>query len=76
MSSDKAHNEKSPSYQLSEVGPWVEAQIYKARKLAFSNIDHKGRLGLCPTSSCAAVGTGLLKTPRTQLKKHAKMTQY
>jgi len=33
--------EKSPSYQLSEVGSWVVAQIYKAIPY-FS--DHKGQL--------------------------------
>jgi len=31
-------NKNSPSKQLSELGPWVVAQIYKASKLAFFNI--------------------------------------
>jgi len=34
-------------------------------KLAFSNINRNRRLGLSP---CAGVATGLLKTPRTQVK--------
>ena len=47
-------------------------QIYKASKLAFSDINRNWRLGLSP---CTGVATGLLKTPRTQLEKQAKMTQ-
>jgi len=52
------------------------AQIYKASKLAFSNINRTRRLGLSPSSPCAGVVTGLLKTSRTQHKKQAKMTQH
>jgi len=32
--------ENSLSKQLSELGPWVVPQIYKASKLAFFNINH------------------------------------
>jgi len=58
------------------MGPWVVAQIYKATKLAFSNINRIRGLGLRPRSPCAGVGSGLWKTPKTQLKKQAKKTQY
>jgi len=46
--------------------------MYKASKLAFSDANRNQRLGLSPRSPCAAVATGLLKTPRTQLKKTEK----
>jgi len=71
MNSDKA--------QIAEpelVGPWVVAQVYKASKLTFTDINRNRRLGLSPTSRCAGVATVLLKTPRTQLKKQAKIIQH
>jgi len=43
------------------------AQIYKARKLAFSDINRNRRLGLSPRCSCAGVNAGLWT--RTQLKR-------
>jgi len=63
--------EKSPSSQLSEVGPWVVAQIYKASKLEFSDKDLNRRLGLSPRSPCAGVATGLLKTLKNRQKWHS-----
>jgi len=51
-------------------------QIYKASKLAFSDINRNRRLRPSPRSPCAGVATGPLKTPRTQLKKRAKTTQH
>jgi len=54
----------------------VVAQIYKASKPAFSDINRNRRLGLNPRIPCAGVDTGLFKTPRTQLKKQAKMIQH
>ena len=71
MNSDKAQ-EKSASEQLSEVGPRMEAQIYKADKLAFSDINRSRRLGRRPTGLFVGVATGLLKTPKTQLKRTDK----
>jgi len=38
-------------------------------KLAFSDVNRNRRFGQSPRSPCAGVATGLLKTPRTQLKK-------
>jgi len=43
-------------------------QIYKASKLAFSDINRNRRLRLSPSSPCAGVTTELLKTPKTLLK--------
>ena len=60
--------EKSPSYQLIEVGPWVVSQIHKGSKLLFSDVNRNRRLGLIPRRPCSGVATGLLKTSRTQLK--------
>jgi len=37
--------EKIPIKECSEVGPWLVAQIYTARKLAFSNINRNRNLG-------------------------------
>jgi len=54
------------------VGPWVVALIYKASKLAFSDINRYRRLWPSPRSPCAGTATGLLKTPRTQLKNRQK----
>jgi len=54
----------------------VVEQTYKASKLAFSDINRNRKLGLSPRSPGAGVATGLLKTPWTQLKKQAKMTQH
>jgi len=51
-------------------------QIYKASKLAFSDINRDRRLGRNSRSPYAGVATGLLKTPTTQLKIQAKMTQH
>jgi len=45
-------------------------------KLAFSDINRNRKLGLSSRSPCAGVAAGLLKTPRTQLKKQEKMTQH
>jgi len=45
-------------------------------KLAFLGINRSRRFGLSPRSPCTGVVTGLLKTPRTQLKKQVKMTQH
>jgi len=50
--------------------------MYEAIKLVFSDINRNRRLWLNPWSPCAGFATGLLKTPRTQLKKQAKMTQH
>jgi len=48
-------NEYSPSKQLNELGPWVVAQIGKASKLAFFNINRNRRLGLQDrVASCKA----------------------
>jgi len=58
------------------TGPWLVAQICKASKLAFSYINRNRRLGLNPRIPCTGISTGLLKTPRTQLQKLAKMTQH
>ena len=41
--------------------------------LNFHQINSTQRLGLCSRSLCAGVGTGLLKTPRTQFKNQAKL---
>ena len=54
----------------------VLAQIYKASKLALSDTDLNRRLGFSSRRPCARVVTGLLKTPRTQLEKQAKMAQH
>jgi len=48
----------------------VVAQIYKASKFALSDINRNQR------HPCTGVVSGLLQTPRTQLKKQAKMTQH
>ena len=69
MNNDKAQR-KEPG-----TGPWVVAQICKASKLALC-INRNRRLRLSPRSPCPGVVCRLLKTPRTQLKKQAKMTQY
>jgi len=53
------------------VGPWVVEQKYKACLLALSDINRNRKLELSPY---AGVATGLLKTPKTQVKKQAKMT--
>jgi len=45
-------------------GWWHNIQ-YKASKLAFSDIDRNRRRRQNPTSPCAGVATGLLKTPST-----------
>jgi len=55
---------------------WDRGWWHAYTKQAFSSINRKRRLGSCPRSPCAGVATGLLKTPSTQLKKQAKMTQY
>jgi len=52
----------------------VVAQTYKASKLAFSDIIHSPRLGQSPRSPCNGVATGLLKTPRTQLRPNKNDT--
>jgi len=64
--------EKSQNW-LSEVGQRAVVQTYKASKHAFSDINRNRKLGRSPY---AGVATGLLKTPRTQLEKQAKMTQH
>jgi len=46
----------------------VVAQIYKAIKLDFSDINRNRRLPLSPRSPCVGVANGLLKTLKTQLK--------
>jgi len=51
-------------------------QTYKASKLAFSDINCNQKLRRSPRSLCAGIATGPLKTPRTQLKRQAKMTQH
>jgi len=55
--------------QLTELRPWVVAQIWKASKLAFSNINRNRRLGLSPRCPCSGVAHWVVKTPRTQLTK-------
>jgi len=45
-------------------------------KLAFSDINRNRKLGRSLMSPYAGVATGLLKIPKTQLKKQAKMTQH
>jgi len=52
------------------TGWWDKIQ---ASKLAFSDTNRNRRLGLSP---CVGVATGLFKTPRTRLKKQAKMTRH
>jgi len=49
MNSYKAQK-KSPSSELTEVGPRVVDQTYKASKLAFSDINRNRKLGLSPRS--------------------------
>jgi len=51
------------------------AQLYKASKLAFSDLNRNRKLGLNPWSPYARVAKGLLKTSRNKLKKQAQMTQ-
>jgi len=41
-----------------------------------SDINRNRKLELRPRSPYAGVASGLLKTPRTQIKKQAKMTQH
>jgi len=60
--------ERAQVNNLVKWGPWVVAQIYKASKLPFSDINRNRRLGLSSRRPCAGVATGLLKTPKTQLK--------
>jgi len=43
-------------------------------KVAFSDINRNRKLGVSPRRSYAGVATGLLKTPRKQHKKQAKIT--
>jgi len=52
----------------------VVAQVYKASKLAFTDINRNRRLGLSPRSPCAGVTTVLLKTPKTHLKNSKNTT--
>jgi len=53
---------------------WVEAQIYKASKLAFSNINRsRYRLRPSPRRRCAGVATVLLKHQEHSLKKTGKI---
>jgi len=47
-------------------------QKYKASKLTFSYIKRDRKLGRSPRSPYAGVATGLLKTPRAQLKNSQK----
>jgi len=54
----------------------VVEQTYEASKLALCDINRNRRLGRNPRSPYAGVATGLLKTPTTQLKIQAKMTQH
>jgi len=54
----------------------VVEQIYKASNIAFSDVNRNQKLGRSPRSPSAGVASGLLKIPRTQLKKQAKMTQH
>jgi len=66
MNSDKSQR-KEPELTTSWSGISIQS------KLAFSGINCNRRLGLSP---CAGVATGLLKTPRKQFKKQAKMKQH
>jgi len=54
----------------------VVEQIYKASNIALSDINRSQKLRLRPRSPYAGVASGLLKIPRTQLKKQTKMTQH
>jgi len=62
--------------RVNKVVKWDRGWWHKyTRKLAFSDINRNRKLGLSPRSPCVRVATGLLKTPRTQHKKQANMTQ-
>jgi len=51
-------------------------QIYKTSNIALSDINRNQKLVRSPRSPYAGVASGLLKIPRTQLKKQTKMKQH
>jgi len=58
------------TYRSGTVGGGTNIQS----KLVFSNMNRNPRLGLRSRSPCAGVATGLLKTPRIQLKNRQNDT--
>ena len=74
VTTDKVRSKEAElaTYWSGTVGRFINIQS----NLAFSDINCNRRLELSPRSPCAGVAIGLLKTPRTQLKKQAKMAQH
>jgi len=61
VNSYKAQRKEPELTTYFEVGLWVVAQIYKACKLAFSDINRNRRLGLRSRSPYVGVATRLFK---------------